>query len=166
MEAEDMPVGLGSIEVQEVLASVSQCRVVKTEIGAHFSEGDLIANLVYDRNTKYNMMVYGKFDLAQTGKPNDGDRKKVEALIAEWGGNVQQKINEDTDFVVMGREPEIETFTPEELADPLNKQTQDDEKAEYDAYESVLNKAVSLGIPIMNQNRFLYFCGYYDNAQR
>ena len=166
MQAEDMPVGLGSIEVEEVLASVSQCRVVKTEIGQHFSEGDLIANLVYDRNTKYNMMVYGKFDLGQTGKPNDGDRKKVEALIAEWGGSVQNKITEDTDFVIMGKEPEIETFTAEELGDPLNKQTQDDEKAEYDAYEAVLNKAVSLGIPIMNQNRFLYFCGYYDNAQR
>jgi hypothetical protein len=66
----------------------------------------------------------------------------------------------------MGKEPTIESFSPEELADPLNKQTQDDEKAAYDAYESVLNKAVSLGIPIMNQNRFLYFCGYYDNAQR
>jgi hypothetical protein len=166
MQAEEMPVGLGSIEVEQVLASASECRVIKTEIGQHFSEGDLIANLVYDRNTKYNMMVYGDFDLAQTGKPKKGDRQKIEALIAEWGGTVQNSINEDTDFVIMGKEPTIEQFTAEELQDPLNKQTQDDEKAAYDAYQGVLNKAISLGIPIMNQNRFLYFCGYYDNAQR
>jgi hypothetical protein len=166
MDAEDMPVGLASIEVEQVLESVSQCRVVKTELGQHIAEGDLIANLVYDRNTKYNMMVYGDFDLGQTGKPKAGDREKIEALISQWGGKVQQSINEDTDFVIMGKEPEIEQFTQDELADPLNKQTQDDEKAKYDAYEAVLNKAISLGIPIMNQNRFLYFCGYYDNAQR
>jgi hypothetical protein len=66
----------------------------------------------------------------------------------------------------MGKEPQVEEFTEDQLEDPLNKQTQDDEKAEYDAYEAVLNKATSLGIPVMNQNRFLYFCGYYDNAQR
>jgi hypothetical protein len=166
MQAEEMPVGLGSIEVENVLASAAECRVIKTEIGQHFSEGDLIANLVYDRNTKYNMMVYGNFDLAQTGKPKKGDRQKIEALITQWGGTVQNKINEDTDFVIMGKEPTIEQFTPEELQDPLNKQTQDDEKAEHDAYEGVLEKAAKLGIPIMNQNRFLYFCGYYDNAQR
>jgi hypothetical protein len=166
MEAEDMPVGLGSIEVQQVLASASECKVVKMEIGQHLSEGDLIANLVYDRNTKYNMMVYGDFDLAQTGKPKKGDRQKIEALITQWGGSVQNSITEDTDFVIMGKEPTIEQFTQEELQDPLNKQTQDDEKAAYDAYQTVLNKAISYGIPVMNQNRFLYFSGYYDNAQR
>jgi len=32
------------------------------------------------------------------------------------------------------------------------------------AYDDVLNQAKELHIPIMNQNRFLYFCGYYENA--
>jgi hypothetical protein len=166
MSSEDMPVGLASIEVEEVLASVSRCRVIHTEIGQHITEGDLIANLVYDRNTKYNFVVYGDFDLGQTGKVKDSDRQKIEALIEEWGGHVQKNINVDTDFVVMGAEPTIDQFTPEDLQDPLNRQKQEDEKAAYDAYQSQLDQAQKLGIPIMNQNRFLYFSGYYDNAQR
>jgi NAD-dependent DNA ligase len=87
-------------------------------------------------------------------------------LITEWGGQVQNNIDVDTDFVVMGAEPKIEQFTADELNDPLNKQIQDDQKAAYDAYQDQLEKAEKLGIPIMNQNRFLYFCGYYNSAQQ
>jgi hypothetical protein len=168
MGPENMPVGEGSIEVEQVFASVSQCRVIKMEIGQHIVEGDLIANLVYDRNTKYNLVVYGNFDLGQTGKPKKGDRQKVEALVTEWGGHIQKDIDVDTDFVVMGAEPKYDPtqFSAEELNDPLNRQILQNEKQDYDAYQAVLEKAEKLGIPIMNQNRFLYFCGYYDNAQR
>jgi hypothetical protein len=166
MDADNMPVGIASIEVQEVLNGVSQCRVLKTEIGQHIGEGDLIANLVYDRNTKYTLFIYGDFDLGQTGKPKAGDIAKIKALVTEWGGNVQKEINVDTDFVVLGAEPKIDQFTQDQLNDPLTKQIQEDETAAYNAYQAQLDKAEKLGIPVMNQNRFLYFCGYYDNAQR
>ncbi len=166
MSDDNLPVGKGSIEVERVYATDSQCRVLKTEVGQHLAEGDLIANLVYDRNTKYNFVVYGNFDLAQTGQPKAADREKIDALVTEWGGHVQKNINVDTDFVVMGAEPQIQQFTEDELQDPLNRRLQDDEKAEYQAYSSELDQAKELHIPIMNQNRFLYFCGYYDNAQR
>jgi hypothetical protein len=73
MSEDNMPVGIGSIEVEQVLSGVSQCRVLRTEIGQHIAVGDLIANLVYDRNTKYNLMVYGDFDLSQAGKPKASD---------------------------------------------------------------------------------------------
>jgi len=168
MSAENMPIGEASIEVEQVLASVSQCRVTKMEIGQHIAEGDLIANLVYDRNTKYNLVVYGDFDLGQTGKAKKGDDQKIKALVTEWGGHVQKDIDVDTDFVVMGMEPKYDPsqFTPEELNDPLNRQMLQNEKADYDAYQAELEKGEKLGIPIMNQNRFLYFCGYYNSAQR
>jgi hypothetical protein len=166
MTDENMPEGLASIEVERIMSNATECRVIKTAIGQHIGVGDFIANLVYDRNTKYNLVVYGDFDLGQTGKPKAGDAQKIKALITEWGGTVQKNIDVDTDFVVMGAEPKVEQFTADDLNDPLNKQTQDEEKAAYDAYEAVLDQAVKLGIPVMNQNRFLYFCGYYDNAQQ
>ena len=96
----------------------------------------------------------------------DSDRVKIEQLIVSWGGKVQDKVNVDTDFVVMGYEPEVRQFTDDELQDPLNRRLLDDQKAQYQAYQTELDKAKELHIPIMNQNRFLYFCGYYDNAQR
>jgi hypothetical protein len=170
MDADNMPVGIASIEVEKVLNGVSQCRVIKTEVGQHIGEGDLIANLVYDRNTKYNMVVYGDFnlsgnDLARRPEQAKGDQQKIKALITAWGGQIQKDINVDTDFVVMGAEPKVEQLTPDDH-DPLDIQVHQDQQAAYDAYQAELTKAQNLGIPIMNQNRFLYFCGYYDNAQR
>jgi len=166
MSPDDMPVGLGSIEVERVDEAVSECRVTKLEVGRHMTAGDLIANLVYDRNTKFNFVVYGKFDLAQSGAPKAADAQKIKALINEWGGAMQKDITVDTDFVVMGATPVIKDFSDEDLQDPLNRRLQEEQQAEYQAYQDELDKAKSLNIPIMNQNRFLYFCGYYDNAQR
>jgi hypothetical protein len=166
MNQEDMPVGLGSIEVEHVDAGTSQCRVIRQQPAQHIEVGDLIANLVYDRNTKYNFYVYGKFDLQQNNRPSDSDRSKIEALVTRWGGKVEDKIDVDTDFVVMGAEPKVEEFTPDDLQDPFKVKLQQNELAEQKAYNAVLDKASQLHIPIVNQNRFLYFVGYFDNAQR
>jgi len=166
MSTDDMPVGLGSIEVQRVDRDSSECKVVKLQPNAHISSGDLIANLVYDRNVKFNFFVYGKFDLAGTDHPTDTDRDKILALIDRWGGKLQKQINVDTDFVVMGQEPKVEQFTDEQMQDPFYVRRKNDEEAEYKAYFDTLDKAHDYHIPLMNQNRFLYFIGYYDTAQR
>jgi hypothetical protein len=165
MSPEDMPVGLGSVEVESVDHASSQVRVT-LEPNQHITEGDLIANLVYDRNVKYNFYVYGKFDLGQTRHPTDQDRDKILALIAHWGGRLQKTINVDTDFVVMGAEPTVEDFTQDQLEDPFFVRKKNDEEADLKAYNDILSKARDLHIPVMNQNRFLYFVGYYDNALR
>jgi len=165
MSSENMPVGQGSIEVESVGQYSSQCRVIKTELGRHINPGDLIANLVYDRNTRFNFVVYGKFDLGQTDQPKDADRAKIEALIVKWGGKLQPKINVDTDFVVMGAEPKVDSFTADDLQDPFNVSLKQKQEAELQAYTDVLNQAKEYHIPVMNQNRFLYFCGYYQSAQ-
>jgi hypothetical protein len=166
MSDDNMPTGIGSIEVERVQADSSQCRVVALQPTKHISNGDLIANLIYDRNVKFNFFVYGKFDLAHTGHPTDGDRDKVLALIDRWGGQIQKKINVDTDFVVMGAEPVVEDFTDEQLQDPFYVRRKLDEEADQKAYDDTLDKAHEYHIPVMNQNRFLYFIGYYDTAQR
>jgi hypothetical protein len=165
MSPEDMPVGLGSVEVESVDHASSQVRVT-LEPNQHITEGDLIANLVYDRNVKYNFYVYGKFDLGQTGHATDQDRDKILALIAHWGGRLQKNINVDTDFVVMGAEPTVEDFTEDQLEDPFFVRKKNDEVADLTAYNDILTKARDLHIPVMNQNRFLYFVGYYNNALR
>lgn len=166
MSPDDMPVGEASIEVQRVDAASSQCRVIRLSTAEHIHEGDYIANLVYDRNTKYNFFVYGKFDLGQTGHPTDTDREKIEGLIVQWGGKIQHKIDVDTDFVVMGAEPAVQEFSADELQDPFNVRLKEDEEKQVQDYQNVLNQAKELHIPVMNQNRFLYFCGYYQMSQR
>ena len=34
------------------------------------------------------------------------------------------------------------------------------------AYDAVLKRASELSIPVLNQNRFLYYTGYYDQRRR
>jgi hypothetical protein len=162
----DLPVGKASIEVTHVGATSSECRITHTEPGTAISEGDLIANLVYDKNTKYNFVVFGNFDLARTGKYTPQDAEVIKRLVTQWGGSVMNTINVNTDFVVLGHEPEIPDFTKDDLNDPVNKAKFDEATADAAAYDDIKEKAKDLRIPVLNQNRFLYFCGYYDQAQR
>jgi predicted nucleic acid-binding Zn-ribbon protein len=164
---ENLPQGKASIEVIRVSPSTSECRVTRTTPGTTLSEGDLIVNLVYDRNTKYNFVVYGNFDLDRNGVATPQDAEVVKRLVTQWGGNVVPDINVDTDFVVLGREPEIPTATRDELAnDPILKARYDAAVAESEAYSQISAKAREYRIPILNQNRFLYLIGYYNQAQR
>jgi hypothetical protein len=163
---DNLPAGKASLEVTHVGATSSECRITHTTPGTAISEGDLIANLVYDKNTKYNFVVFGNFDLARTGKTQPQDAEVIKRLITQWGGSVVNKIDVNTDFVILGAEPEIPDFTKDELNDPLNKAKYDQAVADAAAYDDIKGQAKDLRIPILNQNRFLYFVGYYDQAQR
>jgi hypothetical protein len=173
----DLPKGKGSIEVISVGSDhTSQCRIIHTEPGQTISQGDIIANLVYDRNIKFNFVVYGDFDLANSNASiRANDAPVIRRLIEQWGGRVQPILDKDhpadsvtpeTDFVVVGKEPVIPNFSAEELNDPGNAALMDKAKSKQDAYRAVLAKAADFGVPVMNQNRFLYYTGYYDQAKR
>jgi hypothetical protein len=161
-----MPKGKGSIEVVRVGGTSSECRIVNQVPNQAFTEGDLAANLVYDRNTKNKFLVYGSFDLARTGKLNPNDTEVVKRLITQWGGEVVPDINVDTDFVVLGAEPQVPTLSKDDLQDPVQKAIYDRAVAESEAYANISNKARDYKIPILNQNRFLYMIGYYELAKR
>jgi hypothetical protein len=162
---EELPVGKASIEITKVGATSSECRIVHITPGAVLSEGDLIANLVYDPHTKYNFFVYGKFDLAESGRPNAADTEVIKRLVTQWGGKLTDQVNVDTDFVVLGSEPVLPTFSKDDLTaenqDKLQKAQED-----LDRYQELRQEAKDLHIPVMNQNRFLYYVGFYDQAKR
>jgi hypothetical protein len=157
----NMPVGKASIEVVAVGPDTSECQITKLQPGQHVVVGDPIANLVFDPNTKYNFVVYGKFDL--TGSGND-DSQIIKRLITQWGGKLQDHIDIDTDFVVMGAEPQLPAgLDPNNPQDQMRRLRYQQELAQYQAQ---VVAATQLSVPIMNQNRFLYFIGYYDQAKR
>jgi hypothetical protein len=163
---ENLPKGKASIEVvqRNPGAGYSKCKVVRLNPGQVLSEGDLIVNVVYDRNTKYNFVVYGNFDLDQNGTATPADAEQVKRLITNWGGNIVATINVDTDFVVLGKEPAI----PEKPADPdpLLQRQYEEAQAAYEEYGRISKEARDYRIPILNQNRFLYLCGYFEQAKR
>jgi regulator of replication initiation timing len=164
---ENLPAGKASLEVVRVSPTTSECRITRLAPGQTLSEGDLIANLVYDRNTTYNFLVYGNFDLDRNGVATPQDAEVIKRLITQWGGNVAAELNVDTDFVVLGKEPEIPTISKEERdVDPVLKAKYDAAVAESEAYAEISAKAREYRIPILNQNRFLYLIGYFDQARR
>jgi len=162
----DMPVGKASIEVMRVSAGSSECRVIRKTAGQTLVEGDFVANLVLDPKTKYNFVVYGNFDLDHNGVSSPGDTEIVKQLVTRWGGKVQQAIDADTDFVVMGLEPKLPELTEEQKQDPVAQNQLEQKTAELNAYHDLVAKANQFSIPVMNQNRFLYYIGYYSQAPR
>jgi hypothetical protein len=166
MREEDMPVGKGSVEVISVGATSSECRIVKTTPGMQMGVGDPIANLVYDPNVKFNFVIYGKFDLDRNKVSTDQEGDVIKRLVTQWGGRITDKIDVDTDFVVLGTEPVLPNFGPDDMELAENVKRMADAQAELEAYSKVRADAKDLHIPVMNQNRFLYFVGYYDQAKR
>lgn len=165
--ADEQVRGKAEIEVIRVDQNSSECRVTSRSPGASpIQEGDLIANLVYDPNTRYNFFVYGRFDLDRNNVATAQDTDVVRRLIEQWGGQLANDINVNTDFVVIGAEPVVPNLTREEEADPILVQRRAQAQQDLNQYLEIINKARDLHIPILNQNRFLYFIGYFDQARR
>jgi len=162
----DMPIGKASIEVIRVTSGSSECRIIRKTPGQELVEGDYVANLVLDPKTKYNFVVYGNFDLDHNGVASPGDTEIVKQLITRWGGKVQPSIDADTDFVIMGQDPKLPELTEEQKQDPVMNAQYEQKTAELNAYHDLVQKANQFSIPIMNQNRFLYYIGYYAQAPR
>jgi hypothetical protein len=164
--ADDQYAGKASIEVTRVGATSSEARVVKVRPGENITEGDLLVNLVYDPNVKYKFVVHGEFDLDNNGVATANDAEVIKRLVTDWGASLMNQVTVDTDFLVLGKEPVIPTFPPEEENDPINVDRVNQAKAALQAYQDIRAQANELNIPILNQNRFLYFVGYFDLARR
>ncbi len=173
-----LPKGKGSIEVINVGADhTSQCRIMHEEPGQRISRGDIIANLVYSRNIKHNFVVYGYFDLANSNAiVRRNDAPVIRRLIQQWGGQVQpivdsahpaDSVTRETDFVIVGgKEPVIPNFSAEDLRDPALAMVAEHAKSRQAAYRGVLAKAADFGVPVMSQDQFLYYTGYFEQARR
>jgi hypothetical protein len=162
----ELPKGKASIEIINVGQNSSLCRVTRTATGQTLTQGDVCANLVYDRNTKLKFYVYGKFDMDNNGVATDAEAEVIKNLITKWGGQIVDKLSTDADFVVMGKEPQVPSYSAEELQQPIPAAKAAEAKAALDAYDKVRNEAVGLHLPIMNQTSFLYYTGYFDASKR
>ncbi|HET6247333.1 MAG TPA: BRCT domain-containing protein [Tepidisphaeraceae bacterium] len=161
---DELPAGKASIEVIRTIGSTSECRIIKVAPGQQIVEGDLILNLIYNTHTKFTFVVYGDFDLAGTGQATAGDADIIRRLITQWGGRVTDQVTVDTDFLVLGKEPQV--LPLEDNPNAIQQERHDKQQKALDAFIDRESHAIHLNIPILNQNRFLYFVGYYDQAKR
>lgn len=166
-EADKLLKGKASIEVISAQPGISECRVVRLSPGATITEGDPIVNVVYDKNVKFNFYVFGKYNLDYRGESTDRDAEIVKRLISGWGATVTDKLDTKTDFVILGEEPVVPNYTQDELAREPEKAYQKEQAEQaLTQFNAVRDQANALNIPILNQTRFLYMIGYYEEAAR
>ena len=161
---DQLPVGKASIEVINVTAGTSECRIIKLQPGQQVMAGDVIANLVFDRNTKLNFVVYGDFNVDNLGQPTPQDAEVIKNLITRWGGRVTERVGVETDFLIIGSEPVLPA-KPDE-GDPVATFGYQQKVKELEAYQAIVQRALDYKVPVLNQNRFLYYVGYYDQAKK
>jgi hypothetical protein len=160
--------GKAEIEVFQVADQVSAARMVKSDKNDPIVQDDIVANLIWDRETANIFVVAGSFDYNNDGLVEpDGDQRIIE-LIERWGGEVTDEISVDVDFLILGNEPtSLPRPTQLELdTDPLAQQRYEASVQAVKNYNQVIEKAVNLGIPVFNQKRFLYLIGYDTLAKK
>jgi len=154
--------GKGTVEVVEAGDQVSRCRVTHTEPGQSIQPGDVISNVVYNSNKerKLRFVVFGRVDLDGDGKATMDEHDRLISLIRQWGGVVDDDVSAQTDYLILGGEPQgvagEDNPTPGSVADIRNK--------EITQYRHLVSQASTLSVPILNINRFLSMIGYYGTT--
>jgi hypothetical protein len=76
---------------------------------------------------------------------------------------VVDKLSYETDFLVLGVEPQLPKERKGDEKLDFEKIQKDKEKlAKYNEYRKLLSTAKEMGIPVLDQNRFLTLVGYYQ----
>ena len=172
--------GKATVEVVDIGVQSSSARIVRSSFSRPILAGDIVANLVYDKDRAFKFYVFGNFDLDGDGQYTISDHDAVVQLITRWGGQVVNTEERgarlgalsgaettaaavlplDTDFVIVGQEPDL----PPQLAagerDPLKIREQVVAKQKWDEYMRLRSEAAALSIPVINQNRFLALIGH------
>ncbi len=158
----DLARGKATIEVVSIESTSAACRIVRQTLGKSVLVNDVIANAVYDRDRTFKFHVHGRFDLDNDGETSIADYERVVSLIRQWGGNVVEELELDTDFLILGKQPPIpEPLDPDEQ-DPDRIRQNIRQKKQWEEYQSLVTEAKQLSIPVLNQNRFLTLIGYYQ----
>ena len=155
--------GKAEIEVFDVANTYSAARITRTEPTKPILLGDIVANLIWNSDKTNVFVVAGDFDLDDDGNIDSDAIGKITTLIEKWGGKVADTISIDTDFLLLGKQPQVPkqqpTFEEQEL-DPQAMQRYEALIEQLNHYNQLQSQAQALWIPIFQYERFLYFIGY------
>jgi len=154
--------GKAEVEVFDVAKTYSAARIIQSELTKPILQGDLVANLIWDTDRTNVFVIAGDFDLDNDGVLDYNGADKVKMLIEKWGGRVDDTITIDTDFVVLGKLPQVlQKPTLDQLdVDPRAMDVYNASLQRLQRYNGIRDQAQSLWIPVLTYDRFLYFIGY------
>jgi NAD-dependent DNA ligase len=160
--------GKAEIEVFDIAKNFSAARVLRSEIKRPILQGDIVANLIWDSDKTNVFVIAGDFDINKDGVIEPDGTDKIKGLIEKWGGKVADTISIDTNYLVLGNQPQVlKKPTPEDLElDPKAMDKYEASLQRLNRYKDVQSQAQTLWIPIFNYERFLYFIGYKGQTGR
>jgi hypothetical protein len=152
--------GKAIIEIISIEENSSVARIAEIQPRQRINSGDVIANIVFDPTRTFNFHIFGQFDIDGAGEINLRDKGRVEQYVEDSGGRIVDELSYQTDYLVLGIEPEY----PEKPADDRDLLAMKEYRTQlqnYTNYQDRVAEAQRLGIPVLNQNRFLDLVGYY-----
>ena len=154
--------GKAEIEVFDVAKTYSAARITKSELRKPILQGDIVANLIWESDRTNVFVIAGDFDLDNDGMIDYNGGEKIKTLIERWGGTVADSIAIDTDFLVLGKQPQVlQKPTLDELdIDPRVMEVYNASLQRLNRYNGLRDQAQTLWIPVFTYDRFLYFIGY------
>lgn len=164
----DDGMGKAEIEIFQVTENVSAAKINTSSKKNAIVPEDIVANLIWDSVTSNRFVVSGVFDFDGDGYYNSGDKDKIIRIIKDCRGEIVAEVTVETDFVVLG-------VRPSAISRPTSEQIEIDPDIEkkYLAsldmgkdYDTVVDRAKALSVPIINQQRFLNLIGYHTLASK
>ena len=158
--------GKAEIRIFDVRSEVSAARIISSNERNPIIPDDIIVNLIWDRDTPNTFVVAGEFDLDGDGTVDSFSRDNVVHLIQAWGGIVTERLDINTDFVVIGMAPEMRAAptSREMAADPLAMERYERDMEIIRQYMEIKQRAAELSIPVFNTERFKNLIGYNAEA--
>ena len=159
--------GKADIEVFELNDHVAVARIVKNDIKNPIIPDDVVVNLIWNKNTPNVFVISGDFDFDSDGNIDRDGVEKVERLVHMWGGRVTDKVNINTDFVVLGEAPFVPSKpnTDQMDFDPILLEKYEKAIQDREEYNNIKDLAGNLSIPVFDTKRFKNLIGYETRAK-
>jgi len=94
--------GKAEVEVFQVSQNVSAARIIRSTVKNPIVQEDIVANLIWDPKTSNRFVVAGEFDLDGDGNMDPDGIERIKEMILRWGGTLDEQVNVNTDFIVIG----------------------------------------------------------------
>ncbi|MEO1236773.1 MAG: hypothetical protein AAFX76_08305 [Planctomycetota bacterium] len=153
--------GKAVVEIINIESNNAIGRIVSRQPRASVNNGDVLVNVAFDPDRQFTFHVFGQFDLDFDGDVESDGNERVSTLVRRYGGRLADELGFDVDYLVLGQEPPLPQRPDDEL-DLIRMREFRVELSNFEAYQTRIAEARELGVPILNQNRFLDLVGYFE----
>jgi len=160
-EGKEDDAGKAIVEIINMTENTAVGRIVSRTPHAVIRNGDALVNVVFDPDRVFTFHVFGQFDLNKDGKPDDNGTTQVRSMVTRFNGRLAEDMGFATDYLVLGQEPALPSLPDDEL-DLIKMKQYRVQLENFNAYQQRILEARELGLPVLNQNRFLDLVGFFQ----